>query len=381
MEKKVISFGRGVPAREAITPVRKEFWSLAEQVNAEHEDDPFHYAVPEVTNFGGFVPLKFTLAEMFSFPQDPKRHVIIGNGGEEIIGFLFEALEPGFIVFEEMSYDRAIKRASRLGHTPYGVRLTESGLDLNELGSVLKRDEFRAVYHIIYSSNPTGVCADPENVKECARICRKYKKPYICDIAYFDARYDGEKNPLPNFNDPVYEYTCFVGSFSKTLTPGAKCGFGLLPKTFVDVQPIIDDARLNPNYPTQVIYYEMIKSGFYARHQEFLRNLYNPKRVAINSAFEKYLPGSRFPAIPGGFFRVHVFENVGEVALISQAANFDVEIFSARSCIPLNLQPEYSNSVPVRFAYPRLNADDIRSGISISANSWKMAQNFEAACS
>jgi len=151
-----------------------------------------------------------------------------------------------------------------------------------------------------------------------------------------------------------------------------------LPKALMNTQPIIDDARLNPNYPTQVIYYEMIKNGFYGKHQEFLRNLYNPKREAINSAFNQYLPGSRFPAIPGGFFRVHVFENVEEKAFISQAANFDVEIFSAMSCIPTNLKPEYKNSVPVRFAYPRLEADDIRSGISISLNSWKIVQNFKA---
>ena len=66
-----------------------------------------------------------------------------------------------------------------------------------------------------------------ENIEAAAKLCARYNTLYVCDIAYYELRYDGLKHVLP---DLANHTTCLIGSFTKTLSPGTKCGVRDFPR-------------------------------------------------------------------------------------------------------------------------------------------------------
>ena len=301
--KAQINFLRGVPADEALVPVAVALADEYARVLREYGGSLIQYQTPGLTDFNGFVPLKQVLADRLKVQGDPQRRMICSNGGMETFSLLLKTLPSGSrIATEAVTYDRVLADISRHGHQTVGVPLGGEGVDLEALTSVLESNEFAVFYQVAYHQSPSGVTVSVENMEQVSRICAEHRVLHVLDIAYFELRYDGRLNELIDV-ERYPETTCIVGSFTKTLSPGAKCGFGVFPEDVVRrMTPVIANTRLNPNYPTQAAISRLIASGFYDRHLDYLRGLYGPRMDATNEAIRDCLPDLGIPRLTGGFF-------------------------------------------------------------------------------
>jgi 2-aminoadipate transaminase len=369
-----ISFLRGVPAEEALEAVAGIVEKNYIRTLREYGAKLLQYQIPGLSDFNGFMPLKKSLADRYGIGGDPNRRVICFNGGMEALSMILKAFPRGSrIAMETMTYDRALEDALRYEHEVVGVPLTREGVDLDTLEKTLSGGKVKLFYRIIYHQNPTGLDSTLENIEEAAKLCARYNTLYVCDIAYYELRYDGLKNPLPDMTaNPAL---CLIGSFTKTFSAGTKCGFGIFPEKVVDqLTPVIANTRLNPNYPTQAMIHKVIASGEYDEYLKYLVGLYQPRMDTLNRSLLRYLDGIEVPQVTGGFFMGIWLPGIGdEEGFVKAAKARGVNIATAKVYCPGwkgVLQEKHKGSF-FRLTFPSIKSEDIEQGIERIGTAYK----------
>ncbi len=373
--KTQINFLRGVPADEALPPVAEALAAEYARVLRDLGGKLIQYKTPGLTDFNGFVPLKETLAERLKIEGDPQTRLICSNGGMETFSLLLKTLPAGSgIATEAVTYDRVLSDIGRHGHRTVGVALGHDGVDLDALTSTLEKEEIAVFYQVAYHQSPSGITATIRNMQEASRICAQHRILHVLDIAYFELRYDGRLNE-PIEVDRFPDTTCLVGSFTKTLSPGAKCGFGVLPEELVRrMTPVIANTRLNPNYPTQAAICNLIRSGFYDQHLDTLRRLYGPRMDATNDAIQACFPDLGIPRLTGGFFvgiwLPGIYDTDGFIEALKAKG---VLLAPARLFAPgwqERLRREH-DGIYFRITFPAHAEEENRRGVELIAETWK----------
>jgi len=370
-----INFLRGVPAEEALVPVAN---ALAEQyanVLQTHGPDVIQYQRPGFADFNGFVPLKETLAKRFGIQGSGQKQVICTNGGMESFSLLIKSFPRVCqIATDAMTYDRVLSDIVTQGHRAVGIEMTDEGVDLNRLEEALKGGDISVFYQVAYHHNPTGITTSIENLEEAARLCASHGVLHCLDVAYYELRYDGKKNKLVEL-DRYPETSCLVGSFTKTLSPGAKCGFGIFPEAVVkQMTPVVADTRLNPNYPTQAAINKLFESGFYDRHLDSLIELYKPRMDAMNDGIESLLPDLGTPHLSGGFFQGIWLDGLTEEQPFLEALKAKgVLLAPANVFAPGWKERLYGerSSVFFRLTFPALSVEENSRGVELIAETYK----------
>ena len=298
-----VNFLRGVPADEALVPIAEAFSREYTNNLQKYGAKLVQYQTAGLSDFNGFLPLKAILAKRFGVEGDPSGRVICSNGGMETFSLLLKSFPRGSqIATEALTYDRVLSDIAQLDHQAVGVPLTDDGVDLEALENALDANDISVFYQIAYHHNPVGLTTSMHNLEAASKLCADRGVLHVLDVAYYELRYDGVDNELFPL-DKFPETASLVGSFTKTLSPGAKCGFGIFPeKVLQKMTPVVANTRLNPNYPTQAAIHALIDSGFYDEHLKSLSELYGPRMEATNQALKSYLPNSGAPELTGGFF-------------------------------------------------------------------------------
>lgn len=369
-----ISFLRGVPAEDALAAVAGAVEKNYADALHEYGANLLQYQIPGISDFNGFMPLKKILAERYGVGGDPNRRVICFNGGMEALSIILKAFPRGSrIAMESMTYDRALSDALRYEHQVAGIPLTQEGVDLAALEKTLAEGQVKLFYRIIYHQNPTGLDSTLENIEAAAKICERYNTLYVCDIAYYELRYDGRKNPLLDLTaNPA---ACLIGSFTKTLAAGTKCGFGIFSEKVVDqLTPVIANTRLNPNYPTQAMIYKFMVSGGYDEYLSYLSGLYRPRMDSLNRSLLKYLNDIEVPQVTGGFFTGVWLPGIfDEEGFVTAAKAKGVNIAVANVFCPgwkKILQEQHGGSF-FRLTFPAIQSGDIEQGIERIAAAYR----------
>ncbi|WP_218014564.1 MocR-like pyridoxine biosynthesis transcription factor PdxR [Mycolicibacterium palauense] len=135
------------------------------------------------------------------------------------------------------------------------------------------------------------------------------RRQRICDWAgthggyLIEDDYDGEfrfdRHPIAALQRSAPQHTVYAGSTSKTLDPGLRLGWLVLPPELVD--PVIDAAdALSGGAPllNQLALAELIRTGDYERHIRRQRREYACRRAYLKAALRE--AGHPAPGIPAG---------------------------------------------------------------------------------
>jgi 2-aminoadipate transaminase len=369
-----ISFLRGVPAEDALEAVAGIVEKNYAKALHEYGAKLLQYQIPGLSDFNGFIPLKKSLADRYGIGGDPNRRVICFNGGMEVLSLILKAFPRGSqVAMESMTYDRALADALRYEHEVLGIPFTKEGVDLDSLKKTLSSGKVKIFYRVIYHQNPTGLDSTMENINAAAKLCAQYNTLYVCDIAYYELRYDGRKHRLPDMT--ANPDVCLIGSFTKTLSAGAKCGFGIFPEKVVDqLTPVIANTRLNPNYPTQAMIHKTIASGEYDEYLKYLCGLYQPRMDTLNRSLLRYLDGIEVPQVTGGFFMGIWLPGIGdEEGFVKAAKANGVNIASTNLYSPgwKKVLQEKHRGPFYRLTFPSIKSEDIELGIERIASAYK----------
>jgi DNA-binding transcriptional MocR family regulator len=277
-----ISLARGVPAPECL-PIEE----LADCARTAIERDG-----ATVLNYGpsgGYRPLREWVADRHRV--DPGR-VVLTNGSLQGFRFLAELLAPnGPVIVEAPTYDRPLKILADLGAEVICVPLDEE--PTIEAGAFL--------YTIPTFQNPTGRTLSRDRRKRLASLA-KGGLLVLEDDPYGFVRFEG-KSPPTVFELARGENVVYSSSFSKTVAPGLRVGYLVLPSVLAEpVEAAATAAYITPGLVSQATVYEFLRRGSFEPNLERVCGLLRARRDAMLRALERHLPEARWSLPEGGYF-------------------------------------------------------------------------------
>jgi DNA-binding transcriptional MocR family regulator len=277
-----ISLARGVPAPECLA-----LEELADCARAAIERDG-----ATALNYGpagGYAPLREWIADRHRVK--PER-VVLTNGSLQGFRFLAELLSPtGTVIVEAPTYDRPLKILAELEAEVICVPLDEE--------PTVNGGAF--LYTIPTFQNPTGRTLSPDRRKHLAKLA-KGGLLVLEDDPYGLVRFEGKPDPTV-FELARGENVVYSSSFSKTVAPGLRVGYFVLPSALAErVVAAATASYITPALLSQATVYEFLRRGSLEPNLEHINGLLRERRDAMVSALERHLPEATWTVPEGGYF-------------------------------------------------------------------------------
>jgi DNA-binding transcriptional MocR family regulator len=306
-----ISLARGIPAPECI-PVEE----LADCARAAIERDGT--TVLSYGPVGGYQPLREWLAERHGV--EPSR-VLVTNGSLQGIAFLADRFAGARVLVERPTYDRPLKLLAARGVDVTAVPLDDDGLDLDALEQALDSGPKPAfLYTIPTFQNPSGRTLGTERRQRLVQLASDRDLLVLEDDPYGLVRFEGEPPPTL-FELDGGEHVVYSSSFSKTIAPGLRVGYFVLPQALdAELEALAVSTYITPVLLGQATVFEFLRRGKLESNLERVRDLLRVRRDAMLDALEQELPSATWSRPEGGYFiwleLLHDVQEVPGVAFV-----------------------------------------------------------------
>jgi DNA-binding transcriptional MocR family regulator len=317
----------------------------------------------------GYLPLREFLASHLSRLGGAVEvdEILITSGAQqalEFIGKLFVNAGDR-IVTVSPTYIGALQAFGLFEPEVVGVPLRDTRLDLERLEREFAKAP-RFFYVMPDCGNPTGTSLPLEDRQALLDLARRYRVPVIEDQAYDQLHLSG--HPMPTLLEldraaaPEDRVVTYLGTFSKSLTPGLRVGWIVAPGAQIDRLVSIKQASdLNSGMLNQVIVDEVAREALLS-HGEVLRGFYRRQRDAMLAALEAHMPpGVHWTRPAGGMF---VWLTLPEGA---DAAALLPRIFEREKVIYVpgqSFHPDGSGRETMRLSYSIPTPEKIEAGIA-----------------
>jgi 2-aminoadipate transaminase len=233
--------------------------------------------------------------------RDAVSRTIVTNGSAQLIYLVCETLlDPGDIVLvESPTYFVFLGPVNTRGARAIRVPIDEHGLRLDALEATLRRleqsgelERVKLIYTIPEHANPTGISLAAERREPLVELARRWSKKQrifvLEDAAYRGLSFTGDEPPTLWSADREADTVILARTFSKTLSPGLKIGYGVLPQALVD--PILG-LKANHDFGSanfnQQLLERILSDGSYDGHLETLTDLYRRKCAVFLDALDE----------------------------------------------------------------------------------------------
>ena len=252
---------------------------------------------------GGYAPLREWIAARHGV--EPAR-VVITSGSLQGFVFLAEQLvqKGSRVLVEAPTYDRPLKILTRLGADIVGLPMDDDGLQIDKLERALAGGEKPAfLYTIATFQNPSGRTLSQERRARVAELAREHELLVLEDDPYGLVRYEGDALPT------IFELeggtnVAYASSFSKTIAPGVRVGYFVLPPALAaQIEALAVSTYISPPFMTQATVHEFLRRGNFEPNLERVSGLLKARRDAMLDALERHMPdGARWSHPEGGYF-------------------------------------------------------------------------------
>jgi DNA-binding transcriptional MocR family regulator len=351
----MISFARGAPAPECLAVEL-----IADCARAAVEADA---SVLGYGPGGGYPPLREWLAARHGV--GPGR-IVLTSGGLQGIAFWFEeqlAQRPGRVLVEGPTYDRPLKLLARLGAEVVALPLDDEGLDPDGLERELDRGGVSFVYAIPTFQNPSGRTLSAERRGRLVELASRHGVPVLEDDPYGLVRYEGE--PPPSLHElEGGELVTYASSFSKTVAPGIRVGWFVLPEPLARrIEARAVETYISPPFLSEATVHELARRGAFQPNVERIRGLLRARRDAMLAALERELAGRATWSRPEGGYFLWVDLPVEAGELLRRAEAVGVTFVKGADFFPGGAGGERS----ARLAFSYASPSEIDEGISLLA--------------
>ncbi|MGH3489704.1 MAG: PLP-dependent aminotransferase family protein [Actinopolymorphaceae bacterium] len=235
--------------------------------------------------------------------------VVVTVGSQQALDLVTRIFcDPGDVVIcEAPSYVGALGVFAAYECDVVHVAMDDDGLIPEHLDSALRTvaasgRRVKFLYTIPSYHNPAGVSLSAERRAAVLEICRRYDVLVVEDDPYGLLGFDGEPYRALRADDPGR--VVYLGSFSKTFSPGLRVGWALAPHAIRDKLILAQEsATLCPP-----AFNQMAVSTYLANHDwhgqvKAFREMYRERRDAMLEALTDLMPATTTWTTPkGGFF-------------------------------------------------------------------------------
>jgi 2-aminoadipate transaminase len=237
--------------------------------------------------------------------------------------------------------------------------MDEEGL----LPDKLPEGDFAFLYTIPTFQNPSGRTLSLDRRRRLAELARERELLVLEDDPYGLVRYEGE--PLPSVFDLAEgENVAYASSFSKTVAPGLRVGWFVLPSELAkEVEALAVSTYISPPYLSQATVLEFARSGQFEPNLERVNGLLRERRDAMLGALARELPGDASWTQPEGGYFVWLDLPSGPLAaeLLPEAEEAGVTFVKGSDFYPGGRGGERS----LRLAFSFVSPDEISDGMAL----------------
>lgn len=286
--------------------------------------------------------------------------ILIVSGGLQALQLISIGLlkRGSTILHESPSYLNSVHVFQSAGMNLLGIPLDKEGIKSDSIGRMKRQHHAAILYTIPTFHNPTGTLMSEKRRLELIKVCQRESLPIIEDDVYGDLWFE---NPPPNplkAND-TQGNVLYIGSMSKTLSPGLRIGW------IVGPEPVIErlaDIKMQTDYGSSSLsQYALDKWLNSGMHEGFLKETKEELRFRRDftiQILEKYFSEIATWNNPKGGFYIWLKLLTG----VSTRKLFNAAL---REGILLNLGSVYDNNDDqhLRISYSYASMDQLEEGL------------------
>nr|WP_087100734.1 PLP-dependent aminotransferase family protein [Nocardiopsis sp. JB363] len=303
-----------------------------------------------------------TLEGIQAVPDD----VIVTVGSQQALDLITRVfVDPGDIVLTEApTYVTAINTFAAFQADIRHVGMDDEGVDTDELDHALTEAAkagrtVKFFYTIPNFQNPAGITMSAERRERVMEVCRRHDVLIVEDNPYGLLRYDGEQKPtLYSQGDGNVIY---LGSLSKTLSPGLRIGWALAPSA-VRAKLVLaaESAMLSHSTFNQFVVRRYLETFPWREQIKTFNSMYTERRDALLGALNTMMPvGCTWTRPEGGFFVWATLpEGIDAKAMLPRAVNHRVAYVPGTGFFA---DGRGRDSMRLSFCYP--TPEQIREGV------------------
>jgi GntR family transcriptional regulator/MocR family aminotransferase len=320
----VTAFATGLPETRSFPLAVWE--RLQRQVLKEHRGSVLLHGDPQ-----GAEPLRKAIAAYLNLERGakvrPEQILVLSSTRQALFlcaQLLVDAGKP--ILMENPGYFGARKAFESAEARIVPIDVDGQGIRTDLLRA--DRSGASCVYVTPSHQYPTGATLSLERRLELTRWAAEHDKWIIEDDYDSEFHYDGLPTACVQGLDP-YQRTLYVGTFSKTLSPGLRMGYMALPEELVSA---FSSARsIMDGHTPQILQLTLarfMEEGHYNGHVRAMRKLYAGRRQAMLGAIERHLKGIAIALPPPGGLQIPCLLQSGwtEVQTQQRAARVGIQL-------------------------------------------------------
>ncbi|WP_200300835.1 MocR-like pyridoxine biosynthesis transcription factor PdxR [Streptomyces adelaidensis] len=292
-----------VPGTPDLSLFPRAAWAAAQRgVLAELPHQDLGYPDPR-----GLPRLRTALAELLARRRgvvaDPERIVVVSGVAQAttLLGYVLHARGIRSIGVEDPGSPEHGTLYAAAGLATVSLPLDEEGLAVGPLGE----SGVRAVVTTPAHQFPWGIAYSARRRTELLDWARSVDGLIVEDDYDGDFRYD--RAPVGALQGLDPERVAYAGSVSKSLAPGLRLGWLLVPTSLAE--EVVERKRtMDLGHPTldQALFARFVERGDYDRQLRRCQRAYRERRDVLVSALAEHFPGARVSGIAAGLHVIAV---------------------------------------------------------------------------
>jgi len=286
------------------------------------------------------------------------RNVCIVSGALQALQLIAVGLlEQGSIVFQEQtSYLNSVHPFQSVGMQMMAIHRDEQ---LVQTLAQRKRKRQAVFYAVPTLNNPTGGVWTTHEKKQLYEACQQSRIPIIEDDVYHELLFEAATPPIKSMDDNGQ--VLYIGSVSKTLSPGLRIGWLIGPTTVIER---LADIKMQTDYGSSAISQEIVlhwlQSGKYEKHIVDLRQKLQQRAEYVETNLqEKFNAIAEWNKPKGGFY----------IWLKFHEPIVDKELFTKLLQREVLINPGYiydpQDNQHIRLSYAYATTEELKIGLEI----------------
>lgn len=293
-------FAPGVPETRSF-PL--QIWErLERQVLKEYGTLALLHSPPQ-----GMEPLRRAIADYVNLERGaratPERVLVLTSSQQAMTLCATVLLDAGDRIFiEDPAYHGARKAFDAAGLECVPVPLDEDGLRVEHLSQMAATpDELPKAVSLTPSHQfPTGATLALDRRLAVIEWARQHQNWIIEDDYDSEFHYAGKPTACVQGLDP-HERTIYIGTFTKSLFPGLRIGYMVLPPPLVTPMTVARTLLDGHSAPIpQLTLARFIQGGHFGAHVRTMRAVYAERRDVLARLVRKHLADFVEPRVPAG---------------------------------------------------------------------------------